>query len=103
MALLENYVKLENGVPVLLHFTGWTLMPKNITDPSTGSVRKVNSIHLSVDEENGRPVTKELSVVSEKLAAQLEPYLENGTFVNKKFKITKTGIGFNTGYSVEVL
>ncbi len=103
MALIENYITFSEGVPKLLRFADYQVMDKQINDPTTKNTRPVKSLHMTVTEEDGRPVQKELSILSEKFAALLEPYILGGSYKAKLFKVTRTGSGFNTNYSVEVL
>ncbi|MEM2174372.1 MAG: hypothetical protein QXI58_01925, partial [Candidatus Micrarchaeia archaeon] len=48
---------------------------------------------LTVDEEDNMKVSKQFSVVSQKLAAELEPFLLNNTYLNYDFIIIKDAPG----------
>ena len=86
-----------------LKFDDWTKVTKVITDPLTGWTKEVEALLLHVIEEDGEPTSKVFSVVSGRLAATLWPYLESGEFKRRVFRICRSGRGFLTEYSVEVL
>lgn len=100
--VLDNYISFIPGFPKRLHFTSHALVTKEIQDPLLGRAKPVTSLVFTVDREDGAPVAKTLSVVSERLATSLEPYLEDGAYRSLDFTITKTGAGFRTRYSVQV-
>lgn len=92
---LENWVKLPVGVEVRLHFREYRVTARPITDPVFGVPRTVQSLLLLVDREDGMPVDKMLSIVSEKLASELKPYLDDGTFRNYEWCLVKDAGGFS--------
>ena len=100
--LLDNVVRLEDGVPKRLHFTAWSVGDREITDPLTRLVKRVSVLQLVVDREDARPVAKTLGVTSEALAAQLRPYLDAGAISLYEITITRRGSGFQTRYQVDV-
>lgn len=100
--VLENYVKLTPGVPKRLHFTDHALVTKTLTDPLLGRSKEVRSLEFLVDSEDGVKVDKSFSVVSEKLAATLEPWLGGKRYLAYEFVITKRGESFVTSYTVDV-
>jgi hypothetical protein len=99
---LGNWIMFEEGVPERLHFTGFRKERREITDPGTGGGSFRMAAIFDVDEENGHPVTAQLSVIAEKLYGQLEPYTRDNSYKDFDFTITKTGSGFRTSYSVVV-
>lgn len=103
MPLIENYVRIESGKCKVLRFDDWTKVTKVITDPLTGWTKEVEALLLHVVEEDGEKVSKVFSVLSSKLANTLWPYLESGEFKKRAFRICKSGTGFLTDYTVEVL
>jgi len=103
MGVLENYVILETGIPTRLHFTDHRIQRRTITDPITGEAGSRNVLVLEVDRMDGRPVIAKYSTMSEKHAAQFEPYLEEKRYRDYEFTITRTGEGFLTQYSVSVV
>jgi len=86
---LDVWVRLEPGKPKRIHITSWAKVPRVITDPITGMPKQINSLVLNVDEEDGVKTAKQFSVVSQKLAAELEPWLTANTFANYDFVLIK--------------
>jgi hypothetical protein len=101
--VLDNYVRLEEGITKELHFYDHYFAEREIRDPVTQRVKKVRVLIMRVDEEDGRKVDKEFSVMAEKLALQLMPYIQGGTYRNYKFRILKTGKGFTTEYTLTAI
>jgi len=103
LAVLENYVVLTPGVRKILHFYDHMFAVREIRDPILGKVKPVRSLTLFVDEEDGKPVKKILSVIQEKLAAALAPYLPGKRYLEFNFAITKIGTGFAAEFQVEAI
>lgn len=101
--MLMNYVALVTDVPLLLHFTDHYHVDRAIADPDTGKMKWVNSLVFQVDEVNKERTSKTFSVLSTKLASQLEGYLADWKYRKYDFRITKTGVGFAVRFSVEAL
>ncbi len=78
--VLDNWVKLPPGVEVCMRFKDYRVAPRQITDPFFNTPRTVESLLFLVTHVNGMPVDKMFSVISEKLAQEFEPYLEDGTY-----------------------
>lgn len=91
---LENWVKLPIGVEVRLHFREYRVTARPITDPTFGVARSVQTLLLLVDREDGVPVDKVLSIVSEKLANEFKPYLGDGSYRDYEWFLVKDGPGF---------
>ncbi len=91
---LENWVKLEVGKVVCMHFKEYRVTPRQITDPYFGTPRTVTSLLFLVDQVDGVPVDKTFSVTSEKLADEFKPYLEDGSFRNYVWCLVKDAAGF---------
>ena len=87
--VLGNWVVLRPGERKRLHFYSHSVIERVITDPVTGAQKTVRSLVMWVDEEDGVPVKKTFSVISEKLAGQLAPYLVNKNYVNYVFVVEK--------------
>lgn len=102
MAVLVNHVILENGVPSRLHFTDHRIESRTITEPTTGRPVIRETLALTVDTLDGRPVNAELSTMAEKLANQFGPYLPDKSYRNYDFTITQFGEGFIRSWSVKV-
>ena len=90
---LDLWIRLEPGKPKKIHIKSWQKINRVITDPITGMPKEIPSLILIVDEEDGIPVNKQLSIVSQKLSAELAPYLESGAYVNYNFIIIKDSLG----------
>jgi len=103
MTVLENYIRLEPGVRKILHFYDHTITTKEIRDPLLARTKPVKSLIFFVDEEDGKPVKKIFSIIQEKLAATLAPYLPGKRYVEYNFAITKFGTGFAAEFQVEAI
>ena len=86
---LENWVKLKPGEPKTLHFSDHAFVERVITDPILKKPKKVVSLVFLVDEEDGRPVEKSFSVLSERLMNELAPYLEGKRYRYYNFTFLK--------------
>ena len=91
---LENWVKLPVGKVVCMHFREYRVTPRQITDPMFGVARTVTSLVFLVDQVDGVQVDKTFSVVSERLAQEFEPYLEDGSFRDYVWCLVKDAAGF---------
>jgi len=99
--LLMNYVRLDAGIPKRLHFTDDYLVERAIADKETGKIKRAKSLVFWVDREEGEDVAKSFSVLSEKLAAHLQPFLKDKEYTKYDFIITKMGDGFYTDFNVQ--
>lgn len=77
---IENWVKLTPNVKVRMHFKDYRVVERSITDPWFDVPMKQQSLVFLVDRLNGEPVSKRFSVLSEKTANELQPYLEDGSY-----------------------
>jgi len=77
-----------------MHFREYRVTPRQITDPMFGVPRTVTSLVFLVDQVDGAPVDKTFSVVSERLAQEFEPYLEDGSFRDYVWCLVKDAAGF---------
>jgi len=102
MSVLGNYIKLEDGVRKRLHFRDHVFVDREIRDPVLGRMKTVRTLTMFVDEEDGVKCDKVLSVVQEKLAAALAPYLPGKRYVNFTFTILRQGTGFRSEFVVGV-
>lgn len=91
---LENWVKLPIGKVVCMHFTEYRVTERQITDPMFKIPRMVKSLVFLVDRKDGQAVDMTFSVVSEKLADELKPYLEDGSFRLYEWCLVKDAPGF---------
>ena len=86
---IDNWIKLEPGVKVRMHFTDYQKVEREITDPWFKVAMKQMSLVFLVDQLNGRPAMKKFSVLSEKVANELEPYLEDGSYKSYQWMFEK--------------
>ena len=91
---LENWVKLPPGKTVCMRFSEYRVTPRQITDPYFKTPRTVESLIFLVSHVDGKPVDKTFSVLSEKLAQEFEPYLDDGTYKVYEWCLVKDGSGF---------
>lgn len=77
-----------------MHFREYVVESRQITDPTFKVPRTVQSLVFLVDRVDGEPVDKTFSVVSEKLAQEFEPYLEDGSFRDYVWTLVKDGPGY---------
>jgi hypothetical protein len=99
---LENYVKLVRNIEKVLRIKegSFRIEARTITDPSTKIQKTVHAAAMDVYEEDGVPVTKTFSTLSEKLAAALQVAHNNGTLYRGKVGIKMVGSGFATEYQI---
>ena len=98
---LGNYIVLQEGVPERVHMVSHVIDRRDIADPRTGQMVSRNVALFTCDRLNGSPISATLSVMSEKLFRQLEPYIPGQQYTRYDFVITKTGSGFATNFKVE--
>jgi len=100
--VLGNFVKFEEGTPKKLRLTDHRIGPTQIPDPITKKPKVLNVLEFDVSEEDGKPISKQWRVTSEKLAQQLWPFLDGNLYRGKLFTITAQGKGFLREYTVKV-
>jgi len=101
--VLMNYIALVPGEPAKMHFTDDYYMERHIYERETGKDKRVRSLVLWCDELNGEPAAKTFSILSEKLAAHITPFLPGKRYLNYDFIITQVGEGFTKDWDVQVL
>lgn len=99
--LLMNYVQLVPGVPTRMHFTDDYKIERTIADRESGKPKVLNTLVFQVDELEGMDVNRTFSVLSQKLAAHLEPFIRNKGYTRYDFIITRMGEGFMTDWNVQ--
>ena len=92
--LLMNYVALVPGVPTRMHFTDHYYIERVIADRETGKPKTIKSLVFWVDELNGEDCARTFSILSQKLAAHVEPFLPDKEYTRYDFIITQIGEGF---------
>jgi len=100
-SLLANYVALEPGIPTRMHFTDHYWIKREISDRDTGKTKTVESLVFYVDRLGGEPASRTFSVLSQKLAAHLEPFLKDNQYRGYEFIITEIGKGFYKDWNVQ--
>ena len=91
------------GIPVTVKLRNARTEQRVITSSDDGQKKTVPALLFDVVEKDGKPASSLYSVVSKKHAAAFRPYLDDGSYVSKTFRITKKGTGFNTEYQLQVL
>jgi len=101
---LENFVKLESDVEKRLKIRegSFRIEPRIILDSKTKGPKSVNAAVMDVLEEDGKPVTKAFSTVSDKLATQLKVAHDNGTLYRYTVGIKRVGAGYATEYQLRL-
>jgi len=100
MSLLSNYVVLEPNKPKTLKLTNERIEERVITDPKTKVTKVVRALVYDCIEEDGRPVSKTFSTLSEKLAIMLHTLWERRTRDYIKVRITRIPRDYATEYEV---
>jgi hypothetical protein len=97
----ENFIKLERDVPKRLKFSEHAVTTRQVKDPDTGLTKNVSVLTFTVIEEDGVPVLKPFSAISQKLRMQFEPLLESKAYLGHTFTITEHGSGFTKTYEIK--
>lgn len=102
--VLANYVKLEPEKEKVLRFKPDSLRIEDriIIDPVTKRSKTVKALVLDVIEEDGLPVSKVFSTLSDKLATQLKALADTGQLYTYRVGITPHGRGFAREYAVRI-
>jgi len=98
-----NYISLVPGVPTRMHFTDDYWVDREIADKETGKPKKIRSLVFWVDELNGEDCARTFSILSQKLAAHITPYLPNKEYGGYDFVITQIGNGFMKDWNVQII
>jgi len=101
--LLSNYIRLVPGLPTRMHFTDDYWVERTIADKETGKPKPIKSLVFWVDEVNGEPDSRTFSILSEKLAAHVTPYLPDKQYGGYDFIITQMGEGFLKDWNVQLI
>lgn len=101
--VLMNYIQLQPGVPVRMHFTDDYIIERTILEKESGKDKQVTSLTFWCDELDGEPAARTFSVLSQKLAAHLEPFRTNKRYKDYDFIITQMGDGFLKDWNVQAI
>lgn len=99
----SNWVGLIPGIPRRLHFTDYYYVNREIMDHELGRPKKVWSHVFWVDEVDGEPDSRSFSILSDKLWAHLQEYVERDDFRDYDFLLTEFGQGFYKDWNVQVI
>lgn len=100
--VLANYVRLIPGVRKRLVLTRPTIEEVVIPDRTTGGVKTVRRLRFDVLEEDGVPVKKYFTTLSEKLAQMLMAIWSRRAGETICVYITEIGTGLAKDYEVSV-
>ncbi len=102
-----DFLKLESNKPVEVEFIPGSVkqVQKAVTDRDTGEVSNKWFFEIGVESINGEKIPEDepkvLSSTSKRLFNTLKPYMdEDESIYKKRFRIEKTGEGFQTQYTV---
>jgi len=101
--VLANYIRSVPGVTLRMHFTDDYWIDRSIQDKESGKLKRIRSLVFWVDELNGQDCARTYSVMSEKLAAALTPYLPDKGYLPYDFLVTQLGDGFYKDWNVQVI
>lgn len=90
---VENWVVLEPGVPVRLHFKDHRVVDRQITDPTFKTARTVKGLMFLVDQVDGRPVDLTFSVLSQKLYSDFMGDLPGKAYTRYVYTVVKDAPG----------
>jgi len=99
--VLRNFIEIEDGQHARLHLTDHDFVDKEIRDPLTMKPKIVTALYFQVDRLDGVPVSATWSIIQEKLAAMLEPWLKDHAYRDVEFIVTRRGLGFTSAWTVE--
>lgn len=103
MAVEENYVKLEIGIPVTMKFDSFGWLPHPIIDPDLGFSKTVRALVFHVTEVNDAPADTVFSLISTKAQREMEPYLKAEMYKRYKFTWIKEAAGYVAPRLVDVI
>ena len=103
MAVEENYVKLEVGIPVTMKFDVFKWHDHKVLDPELGFSKTVRALVFHVTEVNGEPADTVFSLISTKAQREMEPYLEAERYKRYKFTWIKEAAGYVAPRLVDVI
>jgi len=101
---LGNYVKLEPDVEKVLRIRegSFRVETRTVNDPTSKQAKPKTVGVMDVISEDGKPVRKEFSTMSEKLATQLKVAHDNHTLYTHNVGIKRVGSGYVTEYQLRL-
>ena len=104
MAQARNYLQFSEGTDsAVIEVESHEESQKTIRDPRTGSPKLVHVLELHLSSLNGQPSSATYSVVGDKEYALWSAFLVGNAYRGKRFKVTKTGSGFQRDTTLEIL
>ena len=91
--VIQNWVILPPGVEKRLRFSDHAIVTKQITDPVTKAPKTIEALEFTVTTQDGAPVSRKFSVVSQRLAGELGPYLVDKRYTRYEFTFMKDAPG----------
>jgi hypothetical protein len=100
----RNIFEIPSGATKTFRIKGYepNPVPMTVTSSATGEEISVQVLRLYISEEDGKPVDKELNIVSKRLMWLLKPYLGRPDLPKLLFTVTKTGVAPKAEYSLAV-
>lgn len=99
----DQFVILQNNIPVTFEFDSFDETDVFITDKPTGRQKTVQGFVLHITSVNGRKTDNFLRLLAKKAKEILNELNARGVLLTRPIKITKSGEGFRTQYGFEVL
>ena len=85
----ENYIRLKEGIPVVLRFDNYARQSRQVIDPALGFRKTVQALVFHVTEVDGAPTDTVFSLISEKAKKEFEPYLAGDRYRRYKFIVIR--------------
>lgn len=103
MSQKADFVSLEEDSPLTFKFDRMVSGSTTIRDTETHTEKTIPSLTLHVIELDFDPVDTHLSFVSKRAILMLKTLRARGVLFSRPIQITKTGKGFQTQYSFDIL
>jgi hypothetical protein len=99
----DDYIRLENEEPRTFEFDDMDVYQVPITDPITKKQKMVDRMHLRITLLDGQKTKAYLSFISKRAMETLHELNARGVLLSRPIRITRTGSGFFSRYTFEVL
>jgi len=99
----DGFYILPKNKPTVFEFDDIDVYDVPITDPITRKQKLVQRFQLHVTSIDGIKSDTSLSIVSKKAKEHLNAFQARGVLLTRPIRITKSGVGFFTEYSFEIL
>lgn len=101
MAEISKWVRFEEGQTHTMRLDGHLFMDRQVKSPVTGRINVLSALVFDVGYLDGLQGYWQWSILSEKAKASFAPYLPEKTYKGRIVRVTKTGSGFLTQYTIE--